>query len=268
MTKQIQVSSIISVLEEYRDYYNLVNDGRQFAYQRAINSFRKLDCKIIKDTTFAKMELQYVGPSIRSKVATLIYGELPDSLVEIRKSKIELLNKQSKNPHKHYTHRDDVYNITKSIFEPFCVEHKVLWNILGSYRRLATYCGDADILITSSTDVSLELMDYLDNLVAADGTKLVTFTNKGSSKLKLVINETKFEIDVRFCNRSNMGSFMLHMTGSGFFNISMRQRAKEMGLSLSEYGILDKTTNVLTKYSSESDIFSRLGMDFIEPIDR
>jgi DNA polymerase (family 10) len=61
----------------------------------------------------------------------------------------------------------------------------------------------------------------------------------------------------------------LHFTGSKAHNIKMRQRALQLGYSLSEYGFKDKEGIISNQgCQTEEDIFKFLRMPYKEPWDR
>jgi DNA polymerase/3'-5' exonuclease PolX len=74
-------------------------------------------------------------------------------------------------------------------------------------------------------------------------------------------------IDIRFVTNDSFASALLYFTGSGEFNVKMRNIAKEKGYKLSEYGLFDKDDNKV-KLKSEKAIFKFLGMDYVEPENR
>ena len=74
-------------------------------------------------------------------------------------------------------------------------------------------------------------------------------------------------IDIRFVTNDSFPSALLYFTGSGEFNVKMRNIAKEKGYKLSEYGLFDKDENKV-KLKSEEAIFKFLGMEYVEPENR
>jgi len=61
------------------------------------------------------------------------------------------------------------------------------------------------------------------------------------------------------------GSLLQYFTGSKQHNINLRERARRMGLSLSEYGITDLATQELEKFDTEAAFYQRQGLQFIPP---
>ena len=72
-------------------------------------------------------------------------------------------------------------------------------------------------------------------------------------------------VDVRFSRPEQFGSMLLYLTGSKPFNIRMREHAIFRGFKLNEYGLEDRAGGTLKEFSTEEEIFSFLGMDYIVP---
>jgi DNA polymerase (family 10) len=58
---------------------------------------------------------------------------------------------------------------------------------------------------------------------------------------------------------------LLYLTGSKAFNIKLREIAMSHGYKLNEYGIEDRSAGSLSEFSSEADLLSFLGLDYIVP---
>ena len=141
--------------------------------------------------------------------------------------------------------------------------------MVGSFRRKNKSVGDIDILIKQNDKFNLK--DFIE-MLRADGYVLETLAN-GSNKFmgicKIGDNPAR-RIDILVANDSYFYFAMLYFTGSFTFNIKMRNKALEKGLSLSEYGFKHKDTNIdaveiNTMIKSEEDIFKVLEMDYVKP---
>jgi DNA polymerase beta len=162
-------------------------------------------------------------------------------------------------------------------------KNKYIFEICGSYRRQKTHSNDVDILITKKgTKLSSEKSDKhlvkivkrlksdlnINNgkpLLLDDMTdKNITTKYMGFSKYK---DCPVRRIDIRFVPYEAFGSAMLYFTGSGEFNVRMRNLAKDKGYKLSEYGLFDSNEKRV-KLKTEKDIFKFLGMEYVEPKNR
>jgi DNA polymerase/3'-5' exonuclease PolX len=48
----------------------------------------------------------------------------------------------------------------------------------------------------------------------------------------------------------------------------MRKKALSLNMSINEYGIIDNTNNSVLSVYSEKELFDKINMEFIEPINR
>ena len=142
------------------------------------------------------------------------------------------------------------------------------YNMVGSFRRKKELIGDIDILIKYSPNFNLK--DFLKKM-KDDGyilESLASGKNKFMGICKLKDNIPR-RIDILVAD-SNYYFALLYFTGSYQFNIVMRNKALEMGYSLSEYGFKDKTTGKLLDeinitVKNEKDIFKILDMKYVKP---
>ncbi len=112
---------------------------------------------------------------------------------------------------------------------------------------------------------------FIDNLTQ-QGFLLDHLTDKnykmkymGFSKFK---NNPVRRIDIRFISHESLPTAMLYFTGPYELNTIMRNAAKKRKLILNEYGLYKKDTGEEIKIKSESDVFLKLGMKYLEPSER
>src|SRR5690606_6759050 len=72
-------------------------------------------------------------------------------------------------------------------------------------------------------------------------------------------------VDVRFSKPRQFGSMLLYLTGSKAFNIKLREIAISRGYKLNEYGIEDRSDGSLWEFSTEAELLSFLGLDYVVP---
>lgn len=160
-------------------------------------------------------------------------------------------------------------------------ESHIIYSINGSYRRGLETSGDIDILLCSKTNIKCKtyIVDQLKKSkilieVLADGEK------KLMGIARLNNNSIARRIDIIETTINEYPFAQLYFTGSGAFNVSMRQKAISLGYSLNEYGIIDLKNgsfvssdviyDKLKKYTftSEIDIFNFLDLTYVNPSDR
>jgi DNA polymerase beta len=150
----------------------------------------------------------------------------------------------------------------------------LVFQVTGSYRRGAQESGDIDVLISSTENViGSELLDTVVSNLSEKG-YLYEQLAKGDKKYmgvcKLPRHRTYRRLDLIFTSIEQYPFALLYFTGSGDFNVEMRQYALQKGLSLSEYGLkkVSKQTYVKHAFGTEEDIFEYLGLEFVEPKNR
>jgi DNA polymerase (family 10) len=125
----------------------------------------------------------------------------------------------------------------------------------GSLRRGNETVKDIDILASSRHPEKLASafaeLDQVASVIAQGDTKVSVTLQSG------------INADLRIVTESEFPYALHHFTGSKEHNTAMRGRAKESGIKMNEYGLFRGEKNILCR--SEEDIFSALGLQFIEP---
>jgi DNA polymerase (family 10) len=127
----------------------------------------------------------------------------------------------------------------------------------GSARRRKETFRDLDIIATARDPEAL--IDYFTKLAW-----VIEVAAKGPSKATVISNEG-LRFDLRVVPPESYGKLLQHFTGSKDHNIALRERAVKDGLSVSEYSITVVETGEELRFGSESEVYARLGYDFIPP---
>lgn len=129
--------------------------------------------------------------------------------------------------------------------------------VAGSARRLAETCKDVDIIATAADPKALAtaLVEHPLTAVAA---------NPGTGGAK-VTTHNGVSIDLRIVAPEAYGNLLQHFTGSAAHNIELRERAVKMGLSVSEHGITEIESGDVERFATETEVYERLGLRYIEP---
>jgi DNA polymerase/3'-5' exonuclease PolX len=152
------------------------------------------------------------------------------------------------------------------------VDDNLIYEILGSYRRHKRLSGDIDLLVTDK-DVKTKKdinKNYIDIMV--DGLKKhfkhIGDIRKGKTKYSglFIFKDKVRQIDILFVPYENYFSSLQYFTGSKEFNVMIREKAKDMGYKLNEWGLFKGTKQI--NLTSEKDIFDILGIEYLEPKDR
>ena len=128
-------------------------------------------------------------------------------------------------------------------------------SIAGSLRRGYETVKDIDILAASRKPEKLAKYFAASEMVNS-------VTASGETKVSVVL-KSGINADLRMVTENEFPYALHHFTGSKEHNTAMRGRARDMGFKMNEYGLFRKDINI--KCASEEEIFSKLGLQFIEP---
>jgi DNA polymerase (family 10) len=127
----------------------------------------------------------------------------------------------------------------------------------GSARRRKETFRDLDIIATAKDPQAL--IDYFTKL-----RWVIEVAAKGPTKATVLSNEG-LRFDLRVVPPESYGNLLQHFTGSKHHNLALRERAVKDGLSVSEYSITVVETGEELTYADETDVYERLGYQFIAP---
>jgi len=157
----------------------------------------------------------------------------------------------------------------------------------GSYRRGANNSGDIDIIVKSTKFTLKQFIDLLKKW----GVIFDTLSH-GSSDFKGLgrcpgMKDFIFRIDILFATKENWIPALVHFTGNDILNRIMREKANNMkksssgkklkyGAILSQNGLFERDSNGnstgtrlrQTRFTSEKQLFSEIGMIFLKPSER
>jgi DNA polymerase (family 10) len=129
--------------------------------------------------------------------------------------------------------------------------------LAGSARRLADTVKDLDIVAASSDPAALA--EAFTALQAID--TVSTFGEAGAK----VVTHSGLAVDLRIVPEEAFGNLLQHFTGSGRHNEALRTEAVRRGLHVSEYGITDDESGRSEAFTTEEEVYERLGMQYISP---
>ncbi len=125
----------------------------------------------------------------------------------------------------------------------------------GSTRRRKELIGDIDILAAS--DYGQDISDFF---VEAPFVKEIIV--KGNKKTS-ILTENNFQVDLRVVSEEEFPAALQYFTGSKEHNVKMRERAKEYGYKLNEYGLFDGKERI--ELNDEADIYQALDLEYVIP---
>lgn len=137
---------------------------------------------------------------------------------------------------------------------------KFTYKLYGSYIRGKERPGDIDMLVKSSP-IIIETLKNETNLwkpYSKGDRKISGYFKYGRDKIT--------SIDIWFYNPDEKATMVLFLTGSPRFNIIMRKKAKNKGMTLGQYQL--RKGDKVIKVKNEREIFKILDMTYRTPIER
>jgi DNA polymerase (family 10) len=127
----------------------------------------------------------------------------------------------------------------------------------GSFRRRRETIGDLDILAICSKTARV-----MDRFVAYGEVRDVISKGETKSSIRL---RNGLQVDLRVLAEESYGAALHYFTGSKAHNVAIRERAKEMGLKVSEYGVFRAKDEKRLSGAKEEEVFQAVGLPFIPP---
>ncbi len=135
----------------------------------------------------------------------------------------------------------------------------------GSLRRKRETIGDIDLVVSVADDAGEAIRrKIMDTFTGQPSVQVIT--GKGDTKSSVVL-QSGINMDLRVVNDSQFPYTLHHFTGSKEHHIPLRRRALSMGMTINDYGLFrGKEPHLeLIPCKNEADIYSALGMAYIEP---
>lgn len=119
-----------------------------------------------------------------------------------------------------------------------------------------SYIGDLDILVTAKNagPVMERFITFPD---------VASVAARGETK-STVILKNGLQADVRVLEKKAFGAALQYFTGSKAHNVALRDRAKRMGLKISEYGVFREDGGWVAG-ETEEEVYNAVGLPWISP---
>jgi DNA polymerase (family 10) len=129
--------------------------------------------------------------------------------------------------------------------------------LAGSARRMTDSVKDLDVIATATDAKALA-----DAAAALDLIESAGSATESGVRLR---THTDMPVDLRIVAPDQFGNLLQHLTGSKEHNMALRDMAVRRGLHVSEYGVLDDATGETRRCATEEEVYSLLGLAYIEP---
>lgn len=151
---------------------------------------------------------------------------------------------------------DEALPVAQSIFERLKKHPDVVrCDIGGSLRRQRETIGDIDFL--ASSERPQEVIDFFLKLP-----EVKSIQAHGDTKASALLKDG-LQADLRVVSDKEYPFALHYFTGNKEHNTKIRQRAKDMGFKLNEYGLFKGEKSVSCK--TEEDLFQTLKLSYIPP---
>ncbi len=127
----------------------------------------------------------------------------------------------------------------------------------GSLRRGCETIGDLDLLVTGGVpeEIAAHFLQF---------PKIAEVVAHGANKVSVKLKEG-IQVDVRMLEPECYGAALQYFTGSKAHNVALRDRAKRLGLKLSEYGLFRVPDDRKVAGATEEEVYRALQLAYIEP---
>jgi len=131
--------------------------------------------------------------------------------------------------------------------------------IAGSLRRKRETVKDIDLVASCEPQHRQTIMEYFTNFPGHSDV-----VGRGQTKSTIIL-QSGISCDLRLVDDAQFPFLLHHFTGSKEHNTALRRRAKNMKLTMNEYGLFPQGSNQSLSCADESQIFNTLKLPFIPP---
>nr|WP_106780262.1 DNA polymerase/3'-5' exonuclease PolX [Lysinibacillus timonensis] len=132
------------------------------------------------------------------------------------------------------------------------------YSVGGSFRRVNETSKDLDFVI--ATEQREHVKEQLLKELA-----IQEVVASGDTKLSVVLDiDDPVNVDFRLVSLDEFATALHHFTGSKDHNVKMRQRAKQQGKKISEYGV-EQPDGTIKTFQSEEEFFAHFDLPYIPP---
>jgi DNA polymerase (family X) len=129
----------------------------------------------------------------------------------------------------------------------------------GSLRRMKETVKDLDFVVATRHPEKVA-----DAIVSMP--EVTQVINHGDTKVSVMFHQGfEIQVDIRLVSPEQFVAALVHFTGSKEHNVRLRQRAKEFGWKVSEYGIYDVERDEVFTFADEKEVYQKLQLPYVIP---
>lgn len=145
--------------------------------------------------------------------------------------------------------------------------------LCGSYRRKSNYINDIDCLlvVNNLNNKNKNWLSIYVNELKKVNYIVDSLTNKQKEKYMGFVknvNNTVIRLDIQLIDYNRYPFALLYFTGNKYFNLFIRNKAKNQGYKLNEFGLYKNNKQIIQNIKSEKDIFEFLNLKYLKPPNR
>lgn len=158
---------------------------------------------------------------------------------------------------------EEIGNRFKALLENLSAVKRI--ELAGSFRRKRETIGDIDVLVAAN---ETEIPALFEAFTTQDS--VLEILGKGDTKSSVRVKEGR-QVDLRIVAENQFDAALMYFTGSKEHNVVMRQRARDRGMALNEYGLFKLNSAGETDFEqripvfSEQEIYQTLELSWIPP---
>ena len=226
----------------------------------------------IPEGLFDILRIPGLGPKkvriIYDKIGIKSLGELETACKEDRLSSLAGFGKKTqdnivsgmtflKTTQEQYLYHDSLKTAQSLLLDLIKLPEIIRADIAGSLRRHMETIKNIDIVASSREKHHTKVMDYFTNI-----SEVEEIVEKGTAKSSVRLL-SGMKADLRLVSDAYYPCALHYFTGSKEHTTAMRSRAKTFNIEINEFGLINKRESL--EFQVEADLFSALGLDYIEP---
>lgn len=219
-------------------------------------------------------------PELKKAAEKSLLQKLPKMGVKSEAEILEAIREFESTPHERRSLHEALREATKYVEYLKQCDDILKVEYAGSLRRRLETVGDIDILAAWKDEKTGKVLKNAEHAERAKKAKKISdyfvkypqaakILSQGETKSQVLL-KSGIQVDLRVLPPEIFGAALHYFTGSKAHNIRIRDRAKKMGLKVSEYGVFEvrgvrEKGEMLIAGKTEEEVFRAVGFSYIPP---